>query len=72
MITEKEEKKINEQDMNTPLSKTSKKTTKFVRNRGGHRVELVINGRVVVFLPGKSVEIPIDTEVPNGLGLYVR
>lgn len=46
--------------------------TKAVRNRSGHRVELVIDGRVVVFLPGRVTEVPTDFEVPNGLGLYVR
>lgn len=48
------------------------KKTKSVRNRSGHRVELVINDKVVVFLPGKVVEVPMDFEIPNGLGLYVR
>ena len=53
--------------------KVQKKTSvKSVRNRSGHRVELVINGKVVVFLPGKSVEVPADFELPSGLGLYVR
>lgn len=46
--------------------------TKGVRNRSGHRVELVINDKVVVFLPGKVTEVPFDFQVPNGLGLYVR
>ena len=48
------------------------KKTKSVRNRSGHRVELVINEKVVVFLPGKITEVPADFDVPNGLGLYVR
>lgn len=47
-------------------------TTKLVRNRGGHRVELVIDGKVVVFMPGKVVEVPIDFDIPSGIGLYVR
>lgn len=46
--------------------------TKSVRNRSGHRVELVIDGKVVVFLPGKVTEVPMNFQVPNGLGLYVR
>ncbi len=46
--------------------------TKGVRNRSGHRVELVIDGKVAVFLPGKVTEVPMDFQVPNGLGLYVR
>lgn len=45
---------------------------KIVRNRSGQRVELVIDGKVVVFFPGKSTKVPADFEVPNGLGLYVR
>ena len=52
--------------------KSPKETTKTIRNRGGYRVELVIDGKVVVFLPGVAVQVPIDFEVPNGLGLYVR
>lgn len=47
-------------------------TTKKVRNRSGHRVELVINGKVVVFYPGKITEVPANFDVPRGLGLYVR
>lgn len=46
--------------------------TKKVRNRSGHRVELVIDNKVVVFLPGKITEVPIGFDIPNGLGLYVR
>lgn len=46
--------------------------TKGVRNRSGHRVELVIDDKVVVFMPGKITEVPVDFQVPNGLGLYVR
>lgn len=48
------------------------KKIKYVRNRSGHRVELLIDGGVVVFLPGKTVEVPADFDVPSGLGLYVR
>ena len=56
----------------TSVEQKSVKKTKSVRNRSGHRVELVIDGKVVVFLPGKVVEVPMDFDVPNGLGLYVR
>ena len=56
----------------TSVQQKDAKKTKSVRNRSGHRVELVINGKVVVFLPGKVVEVPMDFEIPNGLGLYVR
>ena len=56
----------------TSVEQKAAKKTKSVRNRSGHRVELVIDGKVVVFLPGKVVEVPMDFEIPNGLGLYVR
>lgn len=46
--------------------------TKLVRNRSGHKVELLIDNKVVVFAPGKTTEIPSWFEVPNGLGLYVK
>lgn len=55
----------------TGVQKPAKKT-KSVRNRSGHKVELVIEGKVVVFLPGKTVEVPMDFQIPNGLGLFVR
>ena len=48
------------------------KKTKSVRNRSGHRVELIIDGKVVVFLPRKIVEVPASFDVPTGLGLYVK
>ena len=53
-------------------SKNKKGESKYVRNRSGHRVELVNGGKVSVFLPGKITEVPVDFEMPNGLGLYVR
>lgn len=53
-------------------STAKKKAMKQVRNKSGYKVELVINGKVVVFLPGKIVEVPADFDIPNGLGLYVR
>lgn len=46
--------------------------TKKVRNRSGQKIELVVNGEVVVFRPGISTEVPADFEVPGGIGLYVR
>ena len=46
--------------------------TKGVRNRSGHKVELVIEGRVVVFAPGEVVNVPMGVEIPSGLGLYVK
>lgn len=54
------------------VKRESLEKTKSVRNKSGHKVELVIDGKVVVFLPGTVVEIPMDFEIPNGLGLYVR
>lgn len=56
----------------TGNQKPAKKTTKSVRNRSGYRVELVIDGKVVVFLPGKTIEVPVDFQIPGGLGLSVR
>lgn len=56
----------------TSAEQKNAKEIKFVRNRSGHKVELVIDGKVVVFLPGKVVEVPINFDIPNGLGLYVR
>lgn len=56
----------------TGLSKGQTKKTKAVRNRSGHKIELLIDQKVVVFLPGKSTEVPIDFEIPSNLGLYVR
>ena len=48
------------------------KKMKTVRNRSGHRVELVIDGKVVVFYPGRATKVPADADIPGGLGLYVR
>lgn len=52
----------------------AKKTNnlKEVYNRSGHRVELVVNGKVIVLLPGSALEVPMDLSIPNGLGLVVR
>lgn len=61
----------NETQVASVEQKTAKKT-KSVRNRSGHRVELVIDGKVVVFLPGKTVEVPMGFQIPGGLGLFVR
>ena len=45
---------------------------KTVKNRGNHRVELLVNGSVIVFLPGSSVKVPAEFNVPQGLGLIER
>lgn len=49
-----------------------KKGVKLVRNRSGHKIELAIDGKVVVFPQGESIEVPADFDIPNGLGLHVR
>ena len=49
----------------------SEKRTKKVRNRSNCKVELLIEGKVVVFPPKGTVEVPQDFDVPNGIGLYV-
>ena len=52
----------------------AKKTNnlKEVYNRGGQRVELIVNGKVNVLLPGSTLEVPMDLIIPDGLGLVVR
>ena len=44
--------------------------TKKVRNRNDYKVELLIDGNVVVFPPKKTVEIPANFDIPINLGLY--
>ena len=61
------------EDKNQTTKVTSQyKKTKKVRNRSGHKIELLVNGKIVVFMPGKVTEVPSDFSVPSGLGLYVR
>lgn len=55
-----------------PQEKTLKAKTKIVHNRGNGKIELLINGNVVIFPPKGSVEVPIDFDVPFGIGLYVK
>ena len=43
-----------------------------VRNRSGHRIELIVDGKVTVFLPGEDTKVPADFIVPQDLGLYVK
>ena len=45
---------------------------KTIKNRSNHRIELLVNGSVIVFLPGSSVKVPADFNVPQGLGLIER
>lgn len=63
-----------EKVMGAETSQVSRHQVKMknVRNKSGHRVELIVNNQVVVFLPGKITRVPEDTDIPNGLGLYVR
>lgn len=51
---------------------TTPRAFKSVKNRNMYKVELVINDRVVVFPPGKSVSVPENASIPEGLGLYIR
>lgn len=43
---------------------------KKVRNRNDYKIELFIDGKVVVFPPHKSAEVPVDFILPANLGLY--
>lgn len=54
---------VNEQVVHTPQ-------TKKVRNRNPYKVELLIDGSVVVFPPKKAVDVPVNFDVPSNLGLY--
>lgn len=56
------------EEINEPTVQTPQ--TKRVRNRNDYKVELLINGNVVVFPPKKTVEIPTNFSVPSNLGLY--
>ena len=56
-------KEVNEPAVQTPQIKR-------VRNRNDYKVELLIDGNVVVFPPKKTVEIPANFDVPSNLGLY--
>lgn len=52
--------------------KVMMQTTKSVRNRSGHRVELIVGGEVRVLFPGDTISVPADTEILEGIGLLVR
>lgn len=56
------------EEANEPAVQTPQ--TKKVRNRNDYKVELMIDGNVVVFPPRKTVEIPTNFNVPDNLGLY--
>lgn len=62
----------NNTEQATPQNQDAAKKMKTVRNRSGHRVELVIDGKVVVFYPGRATRVPADADIPGGLGLYVK
>lgn len=46
--------------------------TKTVRNRSRGKIELYVNGEVVVILPGESVRVPLELDIPSGIGLQVK
>ena len=71
-MANKKEQLEGKQQVATPEVSEEVKKTKFVRNRGNCKVELIINNKVVVFLPQTTVEVPEDFIVPIGIGLYVR
>lgn len=48
----------------------SSQLKKLVRNRNDYKVELFIDGSVVVFPPHRSAEVPATFDVPANLGLY--
>lgn len=54
------------------MAKKTNNNLKEVYNRSGHRVELIVNGKVSVLLPGSTLEVPMDLTIPDGLGLVVR
>lgn len=62
----------NEKDTGEGIINETLPAKKLVSNRSGHRIELVNGSEVIVFLPGKITEVPMDFDIPNGLGLYVR
>ena len=64
----------NKKEREIPQSETavSVEKSKVVKNRGNGKVELLIDGKVVVILPKMSVEVPSDFDVPQGIGLYVK
>lgn len=67
-MTTKKEQEGKEQQVAPPSQEVK---TKSVRNRGTGKVELLIDGEVVVFLPKCTVEVPLNFNVPSGIGLYV-
>lgn len=59
----------NEEKISQSLYKRRMKT---IRNRSGHRVEIMVDGKIVVVLPNTAVNVPADFVVPNGIGLYEK
>lgn len=41
-----------------------------VRNRNNYKIELSVDGKILVFPPRKSVMVPDTFELPEGIGLY--
>lgn len=74
-MANRKESGVNSQQVVAPQEEVieeAKTKTKTVRNRSNGKIELLINGEIVVFPPKSSVEVPIDFEVPGGIGLYVK
>ena len=62
-MTKQTTEKVNEPEVQTAQIKR-------VRNRNDYKIELLIDGNVVVFPPKKTVEIPANFDIPINLGLY--
>lgn len=41
-----------------------------VRNRNNYKIELSVDGKILVFPPRRSITVPDTFELPEGLGLY--
>lgn len=66
-------KQVNTEENSPAIEDTIKQqATKRVRNRNPYKVELFVDGKVVVFPPKKSVDIPANFSVPSNLGLYTE
>lgn len=52
-------------------TESPRRNIKFVRNRSGQKLEVLIGEEVVAILPGATIEVPEDFVVPTGIGLYI-
>lgn len=50
-------------------SETKKVSIKRVKNIGTFKVELPISDTIVVVMPGKYIELPLDYVVPSNINL---